>query len=299
MIVLIVGTTALDSIKTPYKENPKLLGGSASHAAVAASFFAPVSLVGAVGSDFPKECFQLYEKHNIDLQGLERKEGQTFFWEGEYEVNMNRRRTLKTVLGVLEDWRPSLPDNLREKPYILLANCEPKLQRHVLRQIRKRKFVVADTMDLWLNVARDELLALLREIDCLVLNDAEARQLTEEDNVVVATQQIHSLGPRYVVAKKGEHGAILSTPKGLFLAPAFPLSNLVDPTGAGDSFAGGLIGYLAASGGEVEQHFRKAVIYGSVTASFCCEGFGLKTTTQTTRKAINQRVAELEQLIRF
>lgn len=299
MSVLIVGTTALDSIKTPYSENPKLLGGSASHAAVAASFFAPVSLVGAVGSDFPKECFQLYEKHNIDLQGLERKEGQTFFWEGEYEVNMNRRRTLKTVLGVLEDWRPSLPHRLKEKPYVLLANCEPKLQRHVLRQIGKRKFVVADTMDLWLNVARDELLALLREIDCLVLNDAEARQLTEEDNVVVAAQQIHKLGPRYVVAKKGEHGAILSAPRGLFLAPAFPLSNLVDPTGAGDSFAGGMIGHLAASGGEVEQHFRKAIIYGSVTASFCCEGFGLKTTTQTTRKAIDQRVAELERLTRF
>lgn len=299
MSVLIVGTTALDSIKTPYKENPKLLGGSASHAAVSASFFAPVSLVGAVGSDFPKECFQLYEKHNIDLQGLERKEGQTFFWEGEYEVNMNRRRTLKTVLGVLEDWRPSLPHSLKEKPYILLANCEPKLQRHVLRQIRKRKFVAADTMDLWLNVARDELLALLREIDCLVLNDAEARQLTGEDNVVVAAQQIHNLGPRYVVAKKGEHGAILSSPKGPFLAPAFPLSNLVDPTGAGDSFAGGMIGYLAASGGEVEQHFRKAVIYGSVIASFCCEGFGLKATAQTTRKAIDQRVAELEQLIHF
>lgn len=299
MSVLIVGTTALDSIKTPYSENPKLLGGSASHAAVAASFFAPVSLVGAVGSDFPKECFQLYEKHNIDLQGLERKEGQTFFWEGEYEVNMNRRRTLKTVLGVLEDWRPSLPQRLKEKPYILLANCEPKLQRHVLRQIGKRKFVVADTMDLWLNVARDELLALLREIDCLVLNDAEARQLTEEDNIVVAAQQIHKLGPRYVVAKKGEHGAILSAPRGLFLAPAFPLSNLVDPTGAGDSFAGGMIGHLAASGGEVEQHFRKAIIYGSVTASFCCEGFGLKTTTQTTRKAIDQRVAELERLTRF
>ena len=238
MSVLIVGTTALDSIKTPYKENPKLLGGSASHAAVSASFFAPVSLAGAVGSDFPKECFQLYEKHNIDLQGLERKEGQTFFWEGEYEVDMNRRRTLKTVLGVLEDWRPALPNSLKEKPYILLANCEPKLQRHVLRQIHKRKFVIADTMDLWINVARDELLALLREIDCLVLNDSEARQLTGEDNVVVAAQQIHRLGPPYVIVKKGEHGAILSTPKGLFLAPAFPLSNLIDPTGAGDSFAG-------------------------------------------------------------
>lgn len=299
MSVLIVGTTALDSIKTPYKENPKLLGGSASHAAVSASFFAPVSLAGAVGSDFPKECLQLYEKHNIDLQGLERKEGQTFFWEGEYELNMNRRRTLKTVLGVLEDWRPALPNSLKEKPYILLANCEPKLQRHVLRQIHKRKFVIADTMDLWINVARDELLALLREIDCLVLNDSEVRQLTREDNVVVAAQQIHRLGPPYVIVKKGEHGAILSAPKGLFLAPAFPLSNLVDPTGAGDSFAGAMIGYLASCGGEVERHFRKAVIYGSVVASFCCEGFGLKATSQTTRKAIHQRVAELEQLIRF
>lgn len=299
MSVLIVGTTALDSIKTPYEENPKLLGGSASHASVAASFFAPISLVGAVGGDFPKECFQLYKKHNIDLQGLERKEGQTFFWEGEYEVNMNRRRTLKTVLGVLKGWRPSLPPSLKEKPYILLANCEPKLQRHVLRQIGKRKFVVADTMDLWLNVARDELLALLREIDCLVLNDAESRQLTGEDNIVVAAQQSHKLGPRYIIVKKGEHGAILSSPSGLFLAPAFPLPNLVDPTGAGDSFAGGMIGYLASSGGEVEQHFRKAVIYGSVTASFCCEGFGLKATAQTTRRAIDQRVAELERLTRF
>ena len=299
MSVLVVGTTALDSIKTPYSENPRLLGGSASHAAVAASFFSPVSIVGVVGSDFPEDYIKLYEKHGIDLEGLERKEGQTFFWEGEYEVNMNNRQTLETVLGVIEGWLPQLPSNLHEKQYVLLANCEPKLQRHILSQTKNSRFVIADTMDLWLNIARDELLALLKEIDCLVLNDSEARQLTEEDNVVVALKQIHDLGPKYVIVKKGEHGAILSTPNGMFIAPAFPLSKLTDPTGAGDSFVGGLIGYLAAAGGEIEDHFRKAIIHGSVTASFCCEGFGLNATTQTTRQAIDARVSELEQLVQF
>ncbi len=299
MSVLVVGTTALDSIKTPYSENPRLLGGSASHAAVAASFFSPVSIVGVVGSDFPEDYISLYKKHGIDLEGLERKEGQTFFWEGEYEVNMNNRQTLETVLGVIEGWLPAIPTGLQEKQYILLANCEPKLQRHILSQTKNSRFVIADTMDLWLNIARDELLALLKEIDCLVLNDSEARQLTEEDNVVVALKQIHDLGPKYVIVKKGEHGAILSTPKGLFIAPAFPLTKLTDPTGAGDSFVGGLIGYLAAAGGDIEDNFRKAIIHGSVTASFCCEGFGLNATTEATRDAIDARVAELEALVRF
>ncbi len=300
MSILIAGTVALDSIKTPYSEHPKLLGGSASYAAVAASFFcSPVSLVGAIGSDFPENCLQLYRKHGIDLQGLEHKEGRTFFWEGEYETNMNRRQTLETILGVTENWLPNLPPSLKEKPYILLANCEPKLQRHILQQIRRPQFIAADTMDLWLNIARDELLALLKEIDCLILNDAEARQLTEEDNPIVAVKQIHRLGPQYIIAKKGEHGAILSAPDSLFLAPAYPLSKLADPTGAGDSFAGGLIGYLAAAGGDIKTHLRKAVIHGSIAASFCCEGFGLSAINQTTRNNINQRVAELKQLVRY
>ena len=299
MSVLVVGTTALDSIKTPYSENPRLLGGSASHAAVAASFFSPVSIVGVVGSDFPEDYIKLYQNHGIDLTGLERREGQTFFWEGEYEVNMNNRQTLETVLGVIEDWLPEIPSSLREKQYVLLANCEPKLQRHILNQTQNSRFVIADTMDLWLNIARDELMALLREIDCLVLNDSEARQLTEIDNVVVAVKKIHELGPKYVIVKKGEHGSILSTPKGLFIAPAFPITELTDPTGAGDSFVGGLIGYLASAGGEIEDHFRRAIIHGSVTASFCCQGFGLNATTQTTREAIDARVTELEALVRF
>lgn len=299
MSLLIVGTTALDSIKTPHQENPRLLGGSASHAAIAASFFAPAQLMGVVGDDFPSEYTALYEKHGIDLSGLERSQGNTFHWEGEYEVNMNNRRTLETDLGVIEHWMPTVPPSLTESKYVLLANCAPQLQHHVLKQLKSTQFVVADTMDLWLNIARQELEELLKEVDCLVLNDSEARQLMEEDNLVVATQEMHRFGPRYIIVKKGEHGAILSGPKGLFIAPAFPLKNVIDPTGAGDSFVGGMLGYLAEKGGDIESHLRQAIIHGSVTASFCCEGFGVTSTTKTTRQDINQRVSELVDLVSF
>lgn len=299
MSVLVVGTTALDSIKTPHGDNPRLLGGSASHAAVAASFFGPVSLVGVVGSDFPEKYVDLYKRHQIDLTGLEFAEGNTFHWEGEYEINMNNRQTLETDLGVIEDWMPTLHADLREKTFILLANCAPSLQHHILRQIKAPQFVIADTMDLWLNIAREELLGLLKDIDCLVLNDSEARQLMEEDNVIVATKRIHELGPKYVIVKKGEHGAILSSPAGFFLAPAFPLEKLVDPTGAGDSFVGGLIGYLANNGGGIDDNLRRAIIHGSVVASFCCEGFGLDATTRATRESIDQRVKQITALAAF
>ncbi len=299
MSILIVGTTALDSIKTPHSENPRLLGGSASHAAVAASFFSPVSLLGVVGDDFPEEYIELYKKHGIDLTGLEKAAGNTFHWEGEYEVNMNNRQTLETDLGVIEDWMPAVSSPLDEKEFILLANCAPQLQHHVLKQMKRPKFVVADTMDLWLNIARHELEQLLKDVDCLVLNDSEARQFMEEDNVVVAAQAMHKFGPKYVIVKKGEHGAILSGPKGLFIAPAFPLDKVIDPTGAGDSFVGGLVGYLASHGGDIETNLRQGIIHGSVTASFCCEGFGLASTTTTTRDGINKRVEALRNLVAF
>jgi sugar/nucleoside kinase (ribokinase family) len=299
MSILIVGTTALDSIKTPHSENPRLLGGSASHAAVAASFFSPVSLLGVVGDDFPEEYIDLYKKHQIDLSGLEKAAGNTFHWEGEYEVNMNNRETLATDLGVIETWMPSLESPLNEKAFILLANCAPQLQHHVLKQMKQPKFVVADTMDLWLNIARPELEQLLKDVDCLVLNDSEARQFMEEDNVVVAAQALHKYGPKYVIVKKGEHGAILSGPSGLFIAPAFPLDKVIDPTGAGDSFVGGLVGYLASHEGDIETNLRQAIIHGSVTASFCCEGFGLASTTTATRECINKRVDALRQLVSF
>jgi sugar/nucleoside kinase (ribokinase family) len=299
MSVLVVGTTALDSIKTPYRENPRLLGGSGSHAAVAASFFAPVKLVGIVGHDFPGKYLKLYEKHGICLKGLQKGEGKTFHWAGEYEVNMNNRRTLTTELGVLEGFSPTLHDTHHDSPYVLLANNSPQLQHQVIDQLRKPKFIVADTMDLWLNIALPELLTLLKRVDALVLNDSEARQLTGEDNVVVAAKKIHRLGPKYVIIKKGEHGAILSTPAGLFIAPAYPLSKVVDPTGAGDSFVGGMLGYLAGQKGPLDRHLRRAIIHGSVVASFCCEGFGLSRTTKVSRDDIDQRVREYEQLVRI
>ena len=297
MSLLVVGTTALDSIKTPYAENPRLLGGSASHAAVAASFFAPTHLVGAVGEDFPRKYINLYRRHGLCLEGLDQLPGQTFHWSGEYEVNMNNRRTLDTVLGVIENYSPTLPAAYTRLPYVLLANIAPDLQGHVLSQMKRPKFVVADTMDLWLNIARPAVLKLLKRIDCLVLNDSEAAQLVEEDNIVAALPRIHKLGPKYVIVKKGEHGAILSGPKGLFVAPAYPLKKVVDPTGAGDSFVGGLMGYLASQKGSLDKNLRAAIIHGTVTASYCCEDFGLKKTTKVKKTDISKRVRELTKMV--
>jgi sugar/nucleoside kinase (ribokinase family) len=299
MSVLIVGSTALDSIKTPKAENPRLLGGSASYAAVAASFFSPVKLVGVVGEDFPRRYIQLYQRHKIDLEGLQILPGKTFHWSGEYEANMNNRRTLLTELGVFETFNPTLPETQRNAPFVLLANIAPALQLHVLDQMRRPKFVAADTMDLWLNIALPDLMKLLKRLDAFVLNDSEAHQLTKADNVFTALRKIHRLGPRYVIIKQGSHGSVLSSPRGCFLCPAYPLQKVVDPTGAGDSFVGGMMGYLAAAGGSVDDHIRRAMICGSVIASFCCEGFGLRRTAGLTRALIDRRVKELEKLTQF
>jgi len=299
MSVLIVGTTALDSIKTPTAENPRLLGGSASHAAVAASFFSPVKLVGGVGKDFPKKYIELYRRHKIDLEGLQTLPGKTFHWSGEYELNMNNRRTLATELGVIETFSPTLPASYQNSQFVLLGNIAPALQHRVLDQMKKPKFVVADSMDLWLNIALDDLLKLLPRIDGFVLNDSEAHQLTKEDNVFAALKKIHALGPKYVIIKKGSHGSVLSGPKGFFICPAYPLHQVVDPTGAGDSFVGGMMGYLATAKGSIDANIRRAMVYGSVTASFCCEGFGLTRTTKTKRSDIEKRVKQLGKLTKF
>lgn len=299
MSVLIVGSTALDSIKTPKAENPRLLGGSASHAAVAASFFCPVNLVGVVGDDFPQRYLQLYRKHRINLGGLQIQPGKTFHWSGEYEANMNRRRTLLTELGVFETFTPTLPQALRKTPFVLLANIAPSLQSHVLDQAQRPKFVVADTMDLWLNIALPDLLRLLKRLDAFVLNDSEAHQLTGEDNLFAALKKLHKLGPKYVIIKEGSHGSMLSSPGGIFLCPAYPVPKLVDPTGAGDSFVGAMMGYLAAANGPIDRHIRRAMVYGSVVASFCCEGFGLQRTATLTRGQIERRVKELGRLTKF
>lgn len=299
MSVLVVGSTALDSIKTPHAENPRLLGGSASHSAVAASFFCPVKLVGVVGDDFPKQYIRLYQRHKIDLQGLQILPGKTFHWSGEYEVNMDNRRTLLTELGVFETFTPTLPKTHQNVPYVLLANIAPSLQSHVLDQMRRPKLVTADTMDLWLNIALKDLLALLKRVDCFVLNEFEAHQLTECTNMLKAARAIHKLGPKYVIIKKGHNGAFLSGPGGLFVTPAYPLEQVCDPTGAGDSFVGGMVGYLASKSGPIERNLRRAMVYGSVIASYCCEGFGLSRTTKLTRAQIDKRVKELERVTRF
>lgn len=298
MSILVVGSTALDSIKTPKSENPRLLGGSASHASVAASFFTPVSLVGIVGDDFPRRYIQVYQRHGIDLTGLQVAPGKTFHWSGEYELNMNNRRTLTTELGVFETFSPKLPEALQRIPYVLLANIAPALQHHVLDQMQRPKFVIADSMDLWINIALADLLKLLRRVDAFVLNDSEARLLTQDDNLLSALRKIHRLGPKYVILKKGEHGSILSSPQGLFLAPAYPLAKVVDPTGAGDSFVGALLGYIAGRPGTVDSKFRRGCLYGSAVASFCCEGFGLTRTTRVKRAEIDDRVQALGRMVR-
>ncbi len=299
MSVLIVGSTALDSIKTAKAENPRLLGGSASHASVAASFFSPVKLVGVVGEDFPAQYMRLYQRHGIGLEGLQVLPGKTFHWSGEYELNMNNRRTLLTELGVFETFNPTLPQSQREMPFVLLANIAPALQAHVLNQMKRPRFVVADTMDLWLNIALPDLRKLIKRLDGFVLNDSEAHQLTKTDNLFDALAKIHGMGPRHVIIKQGSHGSVLSSPRGRFLCPAYPLRKVVDPTGAGDSFVGALMGYLATAKGGIDQNIRRAMVYGSVVASFCCEGFGLQKTDKTTRAQIEKRVKELAKMTQF
>ena len=277
MPVLVVGSIALDNIKTPTAEHSNLLGGSASYAAVAASFFGPVNLVGVIGHDFPAQHKQLYADRGIDLAGLELADGLTFTWTGEYEVNMNNRKTLAIALNVFEKFEPKLPESYRETPYVLLGNIAPSLQRMVCKQIRQPKFVVADTMDLWITIARPDLLELLKEVDMLILNDSEAKMLTEEDNLIRAGKKIVGLGPRYVAVKKGEHGCLLFGKNGEFFSTgAFPLESILDPTGAGDCFAGGFIGHLARTDDISFANLKEAVIQGTLVASFCCEEFSLR-----------------------
>jgi cytidine kinase len=286
MPVLIVGSIALDDIKTQTEKRLDLLGGSASYASVAASFFDQVNLVGIVGSDFPPAHLDLFRQRQIDLTGLQVVDGKTFRWGGEYEADMNKRQTLYTELNVFETFTPTLPPTYRTSSIILLGNIGPNLQNHVLDQVEHREFVVADTMDLWITTTRPDLLKLLKRIDLLVLNDGEARQLTEDDNLVRAARKILDLGPKYVAVKKGEHGCLLLSRDQFFSCGAYPVEKLFDPTGAGDTFAGGLAGYLASLRRPVIEFadLKRAIVHGSMLASFCVESFSLdrlKTLTPT------------------
>ena len=291
MSVLIVGSIAIDNIKTKLEEHENLLGGSASYASVAASLLTTVNLVGIVGTDFPRRHVELFRSRGINIDGLQIVDGRTFRWSGEYEWDMNQRKTTSVELNVFEDFSPKLPENYRKTPIILLGNISPVLQHRVLDQVEKPRLVVADTMDLWITTARPELLELLKRVDLLVLNDSEARQLTEETSLIKAGRNILRLGPKYVAIKKGEHGCLLLGHDEFFSCGAFPLEDIHDPTGAGDVFAGGFTGYLASLNKENTDFadLKKGVVYGSLLASFCVEAFSLERIKTLEWKEIQER----------
>ncbi len=290
MSVLIVGSIALDTVKTPVEEHADLLGGSASYAALGASFFSPVKLVGIVGDDFPASEFDFWKSRKIDAEGVQRVSGKTFRWSGEYAWDMNTRETRSVALNVFEHFRPELPQSYRESDFVLLANIAPALQAHVLDQMKRPRFVVADTMDLWIETTRADLDALLPRVDLLILNDSEARELTKETSLIKAGRKIRKSGPKYVAIKKGEHGALLFGENEFFSCGAYPLEDIHDPTGAGDTFAGGMAGYLASR--KTDPTFadlRRAIIYGSVLASFNVEAFSLERLRTLTMDEIAER----------
>jgi sugar/nucleoside kinase (ribokinase family) len=300
MSVLIVGSIALDTVKPPVEEHADQLGGSASYAALGASFFSPVKLVGIVGDDFPKEEFDYWQSRQIDTAGVQRATGKTFRWSGEYAWDMNTRETRSVALNVFETFRPKLPDSYRQTEFVLLANIAPALQSHVLDQMEKPRFVVADTMDLWIETTRADLDALLPRVDLLILNDSEAREMTKETSLIKAGRKIMKAGPKYVAIKKGEHGALLFGENEFFSCGAYPLEDIHDPTGAGDTFAGGMAGYLAAAKGELNfTAFRRAMIYGSVLASFNVEAFSMERLRTLTKKEIEDRYQVFRAMTQF
>ena len=302
MSVLIVGSIGLDDIKTPLEEHKNLLGGSASYCAVSSAFFSPVNLVGIVGEDFPQEHIALFESRQIDLEGLQIVPGETFRWSGEYMWDLNTRETRSIALNVFEHFTPTLPESYKKPSIVLLGNIAPDLQHHVLDQVGLPRFVIADTMDLWINIAQERLVALLARIHMLILNDSEARELSGETSLIKAGHKLQNMGPQFVAIKKGEHGCLLFGRDGEFFScPAYPLEDIQDPTGAGDSFAGGLAGYLAKGDREITfDALRQAVVYGSVIASFNVEAFSLerlKTISQADiekRHDIFRRISQLE-----
>lgn len=305
MSLLVVGSVAIDNVETPTERRDDLLGGSATHFSYAASFFTPVRLVGVVGEDFPKEHVELLESRNVSTKGLVRKTGgKTFRWTGRYLDNMNDRETLDVQLNVFGEFDPIVPEEDRDARYVFLANGVPAVQAKVLAQAPSRKIVVADTMDLWIDHHRKDLDALIGNLDGLVLNDSEAKLLTGKQNLVSAGHAVLDMGPRFVIIKKGEHGATfigrdLVGAVEAFSLPAYPTENVVDPTGAGDSFAGGMMGYLAEQDAVDPVTLKTAMAYGTVVASFNVEGFGLHRLTDVTREQIDERLDAYKRMLAF
>jgi sugar/nucleoside kinase (ribokinase family) len=301
MSLIVVGSVAYDGVETPHGKVDRMLGGAATYISLAASYFSPVKLVGVVGDDFGSEDYDLLASRQIDLEGLECVPGgKTFFWEGVYSADMNDRTTLRTDLNVFADFNPKLPQSYCASPYLLLGNIQPALQKSVRAQVPAVKFSGGDTMNYWINDYRDELLETIREWDFLLINDSEARLLSGEPNLRRAAAKITEMGPSSLVIKRGEYGAVLFQDGCHFVAPGYLLEEVFDPTGAGDSFAGGFIGYLAGRGGNIDfAELRRAVIYGSVMGSFCCENFGVDRFRSLTREEIEARYQEFQSCTRF
>lgn len=299
MSLLVVGSVAYDSVKTPYGRMDEALGGSALYFSLAASFFCPVKLVAVVGKDFKKKDIRFLNKRGINTEGLEIRQGKTFRWKGEYACDLNNRTTIYTHLNVLKDFKPELPPDYRNAPYVFLANIDPDLQLSVLKQIKKPKLTACDTMNLWIENKKKSLLKLLKSIDIFIVNDEEAREITGNFNLIKSGQQLLRLGPKMVIIKKGEHGALVFGPKFKFWAPAYPLEEVYDPTGSGDAFAGGFMGYLAREKKLNKASFKKAVIYGSIIASYNVESFSINRLKKISRQDIEKRLAEFKELTSF
>jgi len=299
MTILVVGSVAYDTVETPIGRAERVLGGSASFFSVAASFFAPVNLVGVVGDDFGPAQLAAFRGRPIDLTGLERMQGKTFHWQGRYSQDLNSRDTISTELNVFEFFEPKIPEGYRRSELVFLGNIDPILQRRVLEQVDEPRVVACDTMNFWIRGKPRELRETLAKVQVLLINDQEARELSGEWNLVRAARAIRAMGPRTLVVKKGEHGVLMFTDHGSFAAPALPLESVVDPTGAGDTFAGGFIGYLASAPEFGDGSLRQAVVMGSTLASFCVEAFSLDRLLTLTRPEIDQRYSVFEKLTRF
>jgi len=302
MSILVVGTVAFDAIETPFGKTDKIVGGAATYICLSSSFFAnKLNLVSVVGDDFPSEAIQMLKDKNVNTKGLQIKEGEkTFFWSGKYHNDMNTRDTIDTQLNVLENFDPIIPKEFKDSEFLMLGNLMPSVQKKVLDQMTKKpKLIVLDTMNFWMDLFMDDLKEALKEVDVLTINDEEARQLSAEYSLVKAAKVILAMGPKYLIIKKGEHGALLFNNKEVFFAPALPLEEVFDPTGAGDSFAGGFIGYLAKTNDISFENMKRAVINASAMASFCVEKFGTQKLTEINQNDVDARINEFVNLVQF
>jgi sugar/nucleoside kinase (ribokinase family) len=302
MSLVTVGTVAFDDIETPHGHAEKVVGGACTYISLAASYFVkPVQVVSVVGDDFPEETLDMLRGRGVNLDGLQIKAGEkSFFWAGRYHNNMNSRDTLDTQLNVLADFNPILPESYKNAEYLMLGNLTPQVQMQVLEQLTHRpKLVVLDTMNFWMDVALEDLLKVLKRIDVLTINDEEARQLSGEHSLLKAAAKIHQMGPKFLIIKKGEHGALLFHNDRIFFAPALPLAEVVDPTGAGDTFAGGFIGWIAKTGDTSFENMKRAIIYGSAMASFCVEKFSIERLKELSQAEIDARVEQFAELVKF